>query len=211
MNTVLQIDAIRFALHALHTPPVAARNRAELDDVLPPIEQMRQAAVLVGLVPRSQMLQVLLTRRTDALRHHAGQVSFPGGRIEPTDADPIAAAVREAGEEIALKPEQIQPIGYLDPLVTVSGFQVLPVAACIDPDYVARPDPSEVADVFEVPLEYLLATPNRRHFKFDYRGRSRRVLEYVHAADGYAPPYRIWGVTASILDNLAERLRGATA
>lgn len=198
------------ALHGLHAPPAQQGwNRHEWQDVLPALERMRQAAVLVGLVPRAQGMQVLLTRRTDALREHAGQVSFPGGRIEPDDRDAVAAAIREAGEEIALLPTQIAPIGYLDPLLTISGFRVMPVAAWIAPDYVARPDPSEVADVFEVPLDYLLADANRRQFAVDYRGRKRSVLEYVDAADGYAPPHRIWGATAAILHNLAERLAQA--
>ncbi len=210
MNMPSPSPALRHALHSLHAPPTLhGWNQPDWEDVLPPSGRMRQAAVLVGLVPRAHGTQVLLTRRTEALREHAGQVSFPGGRIEPDDRDAAAAAIRETGEEIAIPPAHIAPIGYLDPLLTISGFRVMPVAAWIAPDYVARPDPAEVADVFEVPLDYLLAQANRRHFDVDYRGRKRRILEYVNGADGYAPPHRIWGATAAILDNLAQRLAQA--
>ena len=97
------------------------------------------AAVLVGLVPRAEGLQVLLTRRNDGMRHHPGQVSFPGGRIETDDADAAAAAIREAGEEIGMPADQITPLGYLDPLATITGFRVLPLAAVITPDYRRAP------------------------------------------------------------------------
>ncbi len=189
-------------LHPLDRPPPGSGwNHDELADLLPPGE-LAQAAVLAGLVPRASGTQVLLTRRTDGLRHHGGQVSFPGGRIEPTDAGVIAAALRESGEEIALRPEQIAPLGFLDPFVTISGFRVVPVVAAIDPDYVARPDPGEVADVFEVPLDYLMAPDSLRRVTMDYRGRPRVVLEY-----GW-PGQRIWGATAAILFNLRQRLLG---
>jgi 8-oxo-dGTP pyrophosphatase MutT (NUDIX family) len=154
-----------------------------------------------------QGLQVLLTRRNDGMRHHPGQVSFPGGGIESDDADAAAAAVREAGEEIGLRPAQIQPLGYLDPLATITGFWVLPLVAVITPDYVARPDPREVAEVFEVPLAYLLAPENLLRIAIDAGGRPRQVLEFV---DRGMPGQRIWGATASILFNLRERLRSTS-
>ena len=192
--------ALRRALHPLAAAPADhGWNHAELADLLPPGEPA-QAAVLAGLVPRGQGTTVLLTRRTDGLRNHAGQVSFPGGRIDPDDADAVAAAVREAGEEIALGPSQIRPLGFLDPFVTISGFRVVPVVAAIDPHYVARPNPAEVADVFEVPLAYLMAPQNLRRVELDYKGRRRAVLEYDW------PGQRIWGATASILYNLRQRL-----
>ena len=202
-------DHLARSLHPIDAVPDGPEwNRDELEGLLDGLAPVG-AAVLVGLVERDDDVQVLLTRRTEALREHAGQVSFPGGRIEPDDRDAAAAAIRETGEEIAIPPAHIAPIGYLDPLLTISGFRVMPVAAWIAPDYVARPDPAEVADVFEVPLDYLLAQANRRHFDVDYRGRKRRILEYVNGADGYAPPHRIWGATAAILDNLAQRLAQA--
>lgn len=193
-------ERLRRALYPLDaTPQQAGWNHDELADLLP-AGPLAQAAVLAGLVPRPQGTQVLLTRRTDGLRHHGGQVSFPGGRIEASDADPVAAALRESQEEIALPAVQVAPLGFLEPFTTISGFRVVPVVAAIDPAYVARPDPVEVADVFEVPLDYLMAPDNLRRVEVDYRGRRRQVLEYAW------PGQRIWGVTAAILFNLRQRL-----
>lgn len=190
-------DAL-YPLAAVPTGP--GWNHHELTDLLPPPVRQVEAAVLVGMVPRHGGTRVLLTRRTDALRHHAGQVSFPGGRIEPADADAVAAAVRETGEEVGVPAAQIEPLGFLDPLATITGFRVLPVVALIDPAYVARPDPDEVADVFEVPLGFLLDPVNLERRALDYRGRPRQVLEYRF------PAQRIWGATASMLLNLRQRL-----
>ena len=196
-------DDLRRALHPLSNQPMhAGWNHEELVDLLPPGPQV-EAAVLVGLVPRSEGTQVLLTRRNEALRHHGGQVSFPGGRIESTDIDVIAAAIRETHEEIALRPAQISPLGFLDAFTTISGFRVVPVVAVIDPNYVALPDPSEVAEVFEVPLQYLMANASLRRLDVEFQGRTRTVLEYDW------PGQRIWGATAAILFNLRERLAGA--
>lgn len=205
MKTPVDIACLRRVLHPLAMAPVGPGwNHEELIDLLPPEVASVEAAVLVGLVPRDTGLGVVLTRRTDALRQHAGQVSFPGGRIEADDADPVAAALREAREEIGLPESQATPLGYLDPLVTITGYRVLPVVAAIDPAFVAKPDPGEVADVFEVPLDYLMTPGNLAHVDIDYRGRPRRVLEYRNYE--HAPEQRIWGATASILYNLRQRL-----
>ncbi len=194
------------ALHPLaQAPQGPGWNRAELADFVAPDAALVEAAVLVGLVPREAGTGVLLTRRTDLLRHHAGQVSFPGGRIELFDADAVAAAVREAGEEIGLVPQQISPLGYLDPLATITGFRVMPVVATIATDYVPRPDPNEVAEVFEVPLSFVLDPANLTVRTLDLRGRPRQVLEFVNRG---VPAQRIWGATASILWNLRARLEG---
>jgi 8-oxo-dGTP pyrophosphatase MutT (NUDIX family) len=202
------IAQLRAALHALGAAPDGEGwNREELSGLVDADATLVAAAVLVGLVSRTGGLQVLLTRRNDDMRHHPGQVSFPGGRIEPGDLDPVAAAVREAGEEIGLVPGQIQPLGYLDPLATITGFRVLPLVGIITPDYVARPDPREVAEVFEVPLAYLLAPENLLRIVIDAGGRPRQVLEFV---DKGMHGQRIWGATASILFNLQERLRAAS-
>lgn len=202
-------NRLREILHPLAAAPTAPGwNAEELRDLLPADAATVEAAVLVGLVPRGNALSVLLTRRTDALRQHAGQVSFPGGRIETGDADPVAAALREAHEEIGLPPASASPWGYLDPLTTITGYRVLPVVAGVDPDFVAVPDPNEVAAVFEVPLDYLMAPENLSRVDIEYRGRARHVLEYSpyeHAAE-----HRIWGATASILFNLRQRLENAT-
>lgn len=198
---------IQAALHPLAAiPQRAAWNLDEVADLLPPATAPVAAAVLVGLVPRGQGTQVLLTRRTDALRHHAGQVSFPGGRIEPCDADAGAAAIRETGEEVGLAQSQLAPLGWLDPLATITGFRVLPLVAVVAPDYVAQPDAREVAEVFEVPLDYLMAADNLRSVRLDWHGRPRTVLEFVNRDN---PQRRIWGATASILYNLRQRLENA--
>ncbi len=202
-----RLPALSHALHPLAAMPCAAPwNFEELADLLgdaPAVE----AAVLVGLVPRDNGLRVLLTRRTDSLRHHAGQVSFPGGRIEAYDRDVIAAALREAHEEIGLEQGLATPLGFLDPLITITGFRVLPVVAWIDPDFVATPDPGEVAEVFEVDLDFLMHPDNLEQVAIDYRGRARHVLQFRQPPQ--APHQRIWGVTASILFNLRERLAQA--
>jgi 8-oxo-dGTP pyrophosphatase MutT (NUDIX family) len=195
------------ALHPLpHPPEGPCWNLGDLTGLLseaPPVD----AAVLVGLVPRPQGMQVLLTRRTEELRHHAGQVSFPGGRLEASDRDAVAAALRETREEVGIAPDQVSPLGFLDPLATVSGFRVLPVVALVDPAYQARPDPREVADVFEVPLDALLAPAALVERHVEYRGRPRVVLEFV---DSGSPDRRIWGATASILHNLRKRMERAS-
>ncbi|GAA5076387.1 hypothetical protein GCM10025759_20960 [Lysobacter panacisoli] len=189
------------ALYPLATPPQGPGwNLAELHDLVPDVAASVPAAVLVPLVPRAQGTQVLLTRRTDALRQHAGQVSFPGGRIELDDIDAVAAALRETHEEIGLGLRQIQPLGFLDPLATITGYRVQPVVALLEVDYVAHPDPNEVADVFEVPLSFLLDPANLATHTLDFRGRPREVFEFRY------PAQRIWGATASMLFNLRQRL-----
>ena len=195
-------ERLRGALYPLRHPPAGEGwNRSELDDLQPATARLAEAAVLVGLVPREGAgTQVLLTRRTDALRHHGGQVSFPGGRVEADDAGVLGAALRESHEEIALGERQVAPLGYLDPFLTVSGFRVTPVVAAIDPDYVPRPHPGEVAEVFEVPFEFLMSPTHLRQVEMEFRGRPRSVLEYDW------PGQRIWGATAAILYNLRRRL-----
>lgn len=201
------LSALSDALHPLGAMPSSAPwNLEELSDLLGDLPAV-DAAVLVGLVPRDAGLQVLLTRRTDSLRHHAGQVSFPGGRIETDDHDVVAAALREAHEEIGLGHGLAIPLGFLDPLMTITGFRVLPVVARIDPHFVATPDPGEVAEVFEVDLAFLMHPDNLERVDIDYRGRTRHVLQFRQPPQ--APDQRIWGVTASILFNLRERLARA--
>jgi 8-oxo-dGTP pyrophosphatase MutT (NUDIX family) len=198
------VDALQRAVHPLHLPPTGAPwNLHELDGLLSPGEP-RPAAVLIGVMAHAGSPSVLLTRRHDGLRHHAGQVSFPGGSIEPRDSTPADAALREAQEEVGLLPGQATALGYLDPLLTATGFRVLPLLALIAPGFVPRPDPREVAEAFDVPLD-LLMDPNRlERIELQFGGRPRHVLQYRYQ------PQRIWGVTASILFNLRERLASAT-
>ena len=203
-DAVFPVERIAAALHPLTSAPDGdGWNHAEVIDLLPDGQPLVEAAVLIGLIQRTEGTQVLLTRRTDALRNHAGQVSFPGGRLEKGDADAVAAAVRETFEEVGITPAQVAPIGYLDAFTTITGFRVLPVVATIASDYVARPDPDEVAEVFEVPLSFLLDPANLSSLSLEHRGRVRQVWEFSY------PGQRIWGVTAAIVLNLRERLAAA--
>lgn len=198
------LDALPAALHPVAAVPAGhGWNHAELDGLLPADGALIDAAVLVPLVQRD-VLMVVLTRRTDDLRHHAGQVSFPGGRVDSGDDGPVDAALREAHEEIGLPPASVRVLGYLDPLSTVTGFRVLPVVAGIPADFVPQPEPGEVAAVFEVPLAWLMAPENLARVAIEFGGRTRHVLEFQRHVD--APAQRIWGATASILLNLRERL-----
>lgn len=193
---------LRNALHSLDTPPAGLGwNHAELIDLLPDQgRNLHPAAVLIGLVDRGDGLQVLLTRRAALMRHHAGQISFPGGRIEASDADPAAAALREAREEIGLQGEHAEPLGYLDPFVTITGFHVFPVVAHIDTRFSALRDPAEVEEVFELPFDFLMDPRNARLVEMDYRGIKRKLVEFRHG------DYRVWGATAAMLVNLRERM-----
>lgn len=195
------LDRLAAALHPLTDAPAGdGWNHAEIIDLLPEGRALVEAAVLVGLIRREDGMQVLLTRRTDALRNHAGQVSFPGGRLEADDTDAVAAATRETFEEVGIPASLITPLGYLDAFTTITGFRVLPVVATIASDYVARPDANEVAEVFEVPLAFLLDPANLASLSLEHRGRARQVWEFSY------PGQRIWGVTAAIVVNLRERL-----
>ncbi|MCX7555832.1 CoA pyrophosphatase [Xanthomonadaceae bacterium JHOS43] len=180
----------------------AGWNLDEIADLVTP-STLVDAAVLVGLVPRAEGAHVLLTRRNDALQHHAGQVSFPGGRIDPGDRSPLHAALREAWEEVALEPEAIEPVGYLDPYATITGFRVLPVVARLPTDYRIVPNPGEVADAFEVPLAPLLNGERIVSLSGTWMGRPRSYWEYR------VGPHRIWGATAAMLVNLGRRLGAA--
>ena len=139
--------------------PVRIRGDLDLDPVLwekAGVKATKPAAVLVPVVARPEPT-VLLTLRTPELRSHSGQIAFPGGKIDPTDESPLAAALREAQEEIGLDAKFIDPIGYLDLYLTFSGFRILPLVARVDPDYRLTINPGEVADAFEVPLEFLMS------------------------------------------------------
>jgi 8-oxo-dGTP pyrophosphatase MutT (NUDIX family) len=160
------------------------------------------AAVLVPIVTRPEGLSVLFTLRTAHLSAHAGQISFPGGRVDPEDADEKAAALRETEEEISLAPEAIRLIGRLDTYVTRTGFRIYPLVGLVAPPLHLRPDPREVAEVFEVPLEFLIDPVNRRRDSRHYQGRERFFW-----AISYEGRY-IWGATAGMVANLSEVLWG---
>ncbi len=163
------------------------------------MEPARPAAVLVPVIARTE-LTLLLTQRTSTLPTHAGQISFPGGKVEPTDSGPAYAALREAREEIGLEANFIEPLGYLDGYRTGTGFTVVPVVAIVRPDFQLRLDAGEVADAFEVPLSFLMDERNHQKHSREWRGRARHY---------YAMPYGeryIWGATAGMIKNLHQRL-----
>jgi len=203
-SVVFAAERLRRTLHPLSEPPRdEPYNRDELHGLLPDDLVPMESAVLVGIVVRDGISRVLLTLRTDGLRQHAGQVSFPGGRAEADDDGPLGTAKREAWEEIGLPAASLEPLGYLDPMLTITGFRVTPVVAWVDSSFEPRPDPNEVAEVFEVPLADLVAPDNMHAIDLHVGGRPRRVLEYVGPGAG---GQRIWGATALILHNLAQRL-----
>ncbi len=160
------------------------------------------AAVLVPII-LSRPPAILLTKRSDQLARHAGQVSFPGGRIEQSDASPAAAALREAEEELALDPACVALLGRLPDHATGTGFLITPVVGLLPPGLELAPNSDEVAGIFSLPLPVLLdpAAPQRRHAVRD--GRAREYWVWPH------PEHEIWGATAAILLRLAEALRGA--
>jgi len=197
---------LRFDVPPALTDPTVAGARGDLD--LNPelweragVSATKPAAVLVPIIDRNEPT-VLLTQRTQELASHAGQVAFPGGKIDPHDESPLAAALREAKEEIGLASTLVEPLGYLDLYLTISGFRVLPTVARVKPDFTLALNPREVTDAFEVPLAFLMAPANHQRRSRDWKGI---VREY------YAIPYEnryIWGVTAGILRNLYERVCG---
>ena len=184
--------------------PMAEGARGDLD--LNPsmweaagVTAAKPAAVLVPIIDRSEPT-VLFTVRTQDLASHAGQVAFPGGKIDPGDESPVAAALREAKEEIGLAPSLIEPLGYLDLYLTFSGFRILPTVARVQRDFSLTLNPREVTEIFEVPLGFLMTPANLQRRSREWRGISR---EY------YAIPFGdryIWGITAGIVRNLYDRI-----
>lgn len=195
---------VQRAVRALDDVPCAPGwNHAELVELLGD-GPLRKAAVLVALVDRGNTIDVLFTRRHDDLTQHAGQVSFPGGRIDETDANALAAALRETHEEIGVDAASIRPFGYLDAFETISSYCVTPVVAWLDPGYRATPNPREVSEVFEVPLAFFLDPANRKLVHLNFRGRVRELHEFHHGGQ------RIWGATAAMLLNLVQRMETLT-
>jgi 8-oxo-dGTP pyrophosphatase MutT (NUDIX family) len=163
------------------------------------------AAVLVPLIEHADGTTVLLTLRNADLKKHAGQVAFPGGRMEPDDADAVACALREAQEETGIDPAGVEILGQLSPYLTITGFEVTPVVGAIVPPVALTPDPLEVAAVFEVPLAFFLDPANHHRETREYNGQTRAY---------YAMPYGdryIWGATAGMLLNLYDALVPAQA
>ena len=183
--------------HAVDYPGSQSRARAFAEGEL----ASRPAAVLVPLVKRDEGLHVILTRRTDHLSDHAGQISFPGGRQEEEDATLEETALRETEEEIGLSRRHVNLIGRIDDYYTVTGYQVTPVIGLVTPPFDLTPDDQEVAEVFEVPLNFILDPNNQKLQTVTFEGTRRRY---------FAIPYReyyIWGATAGMLVNFSEVIR----
>lgn len=194
------LDAAPF--HALDQPPAGpAWNQDELADLLP--TSLHLAAVLVGLVPRATGTHLFLTRRTDTLRHHAGQIAFPGGRVDAGDRGAVEAALRETEEEVGIPPQMIRPLGFLDPYATITGFRVLPVVAELNPAFTLTLQDQEVAEVFEVPLDFVMQASNAEQVQAEFRGRMRHYWQFNYGT------YRIWGATAAMILNLRRFLERA--
>lgn len=159
------------------------------------------AAVLIPVVAHREEATVLLTKRSSHLRKHPGQIAFPGGRIDPEDANPIEAALREAMEEVGLDRRHIQPIGYLDPYLTGTNFRVLPVVAVVTPPFDLALNPDEVDFAFEVPLAFLMEPDNHVRRRRDFPGAHGWYFYEIVFRE-----HKIWGATAGMLRNFYERL-----
>jgi 8-oxo-dGTP pyrophosphatase MutT (NUDIX family) len=199
--TILTVPRIRRALEA----PAGGSSDYDLNPGAPRLgpQTLRPASVLVPLVARNRGVSLILTRRAALLKHHPGQVAFPGGKQEPGDPTPLAAALREAEEEIALRPGQVEVLGELDPHETVTSFAVRPFVGLVDPGFRPVPDPGEVEEVFEVPLAFALDPANMQVHGRVWQGVPRRY--YVIP---YGPHY-IWGATARMLKALSDRVLAA--
>ncbi|HZH27698.1 MAG TPA: CoA pyrophosphatase [Azospirillaceae bacterium] len=187
-------------------PPRLLARRGD-DDLNPGLGRpavLTPAAVLVPIVTRPDGATILFTQRTAHLSSHAGQISFPGGRIETDDRDAEAAALRETDEEIGLAPPRVDVVGRLDTYATRTGYEITPVVGLIRPPFILKPDPNEVAEVFEVPLDFVLDPANCERHTREFKGAQRSYYAFVYG-DRY-----IWGATAGMLVNLRDVLRGGT-
>ncbi len=166
----------------------------------PEMKNLRPAAVLIPLIDRAHGLNVILTKRASHLKHHPGQIAFPGGKVDESDASVTAAALREAHEEIGLEPDNVQVLGQMPFHETVTHFNITPIIGRVKTPFIPTPEPAEVAEVFEVPLAHLTNPANYR-IEGRFWGGSKRLYYVVPYG-----PYYIWGATARMLRGFAERL-----
>ncbi|WP_295006750.1 CoA pyrophosphatase [uncultured Dechloromonas sp.] len=190
----LDLDRLRASLLAEPKAGHFVQEDGAQDQPLTP------AAVLFPIVLRDDGHTVLLTQRTAHLRDHAGQISFPGGRVEAHDLTPIETALRETEEEIGLARERVEIVGFLPEYRTGTGFRVTPVVALVRPPFDLQPDPFEVAEIFEVPLAFLIDPANHQQHSLHYRGALRHYFAMPYGE------YFIWGATAGMIRSLSERL-----
>lgn len=165
-------------------------------------KSLRAASVLVPLVDHASETTVLLTERSQHLPSHAGQVSFPGGRVDPVDTTPVETALRETEEEVGISRDFVTPIGALDAYETGTGFCITPIVAIVRPGFTVTIDPAEVEEAFEVPLTFLMNAKNHERHRTHWKGAAREY--YAMPFDGHY----IWGATAGMIVNLYERLYG---
>ena len=207
MSTLLETLRVRLLAEPPDLPLKPTRSdfdlnpglAAEVASATPSPAPIIPAAVLIAIVGRDP-LTVLLTQRTDGLQSHAGQIAFPGAKIDAEDPGPLAAALREAEEEIGLDPALVEPLGFLDRYRTSTGYVIHPVVALVAPGFALTPNPREVADVFEVPLSFLMDDRNHHRQSRLWQGRERHF---------YAMPFGdrfIWGATAGMIRNMHQRL-----
>ncbi|OYX39936.1 MULTISPECIES: CoA pyrophosphatase [unclassified Sphingomonas] len=194
------VDRLRRALDAEMHPDVSLLGGDHIDLTRVDGDTLLAAAVLVPITDRAEP-GVILTQRTHTMRRHAGQVAFPGGRIDPEDDGPVDAALREAEEEIALPRHHVTVIGAADRYRTGTGYDITPVLAVVPPDLVLVPSEAEVAHVFEVPLAFILNPANQLLKSAEWQGRQREYFE-INWEDN-----RIWGATAAMIVNLSRRLQ----
>ncbi len=166
------------------------------------VRPIKPAAVLIAVIERDEPM-VLLTQRTAHLKQHAGQIAFPGGKSDATDASPLTAALREANEEVGLAPSAVEPLGYLDVYMTTLGYRIVPVVARVRPGFTLTLNPGEVEDAFEVPLSFMMEVSNHQTHSREWQGMMRSYYA-IPFGDRY-----IWGVTAGIFRNLQQKVYGA--
>ncbi len=179
-------------------PPGSEKWPADMRKALS--RSLQPAGVLIPLIERESGLSVLLTRRAAELKHHAGQISFPGGRMEAHDHDIQATALRETHEEVGIPPDKVSVIGYLEPMPTVTGYAVTPIIGVIESPDTLNIDHNEVELTFEVPLAFLLDKRNARAGEREFRGRKVAIVEFLYEQ------HRIWGATAYMLVDLREKV-----
>jgi 8-oxo-dGTP pyrophosphatase MutT (NUDIX family) len=203
VSTQISLEPLRGKLmrQAPELPLKPTRGDYDLDPASRPHQkrELVPAAVLLPIVARKEP-SVLFTRRTPHLARHAGQVSFPGGRVQAGDPSLVETALRETREETGIDPGFVSVAGFLEAYETGTGFAIAPVVGMLEEGFALVPDPNEVAEIFEVPLEFLLSAKNRERRSREWQGRRREFWAYQYG------PHYIWGATAAILVNFSERL-----